>query len=174
VYILEERQAIVSVASMVAINAISAMNRIFSSFHPTVTVDIKYNAPSVPSLGIPSITGGTSGNAWSTLSAMMKNALSSIGANFQHGGIALKNMVANVGEGNRPEMIAPLSERALRPFASVIVSEMQNILNSRATTQAQGGTPVYVGTLIADKAGMRELERRRYKIALAESLRRGD
>ena len=34
-------------------------------------------------------------------------------------------------------------------------------------------TPIIVGTLIADKAGLRELERRGYAVKRSEILRRG-
>jgi len=163
-YILAELGHIRSAARTVALSAISAMNLEFVKFHPTVTVDVVYRTSSLPSIPTTTTRG-------------MYETYDEIGESYgglQYGGVALKETIARVGEGGKPEMVAPLSENALRPFASVIVSEMQNILNAGNIANAQSATPIYVGTLIADKKGIRELERRRYKVALEESLRRGD
>lgn len=55
---------------------------------------------------------------------------------------------------------------------------LERVLPAVATAQASadgtdGRTPIYVGTLIADDAGLRTLERKLYSIRQAESMRRG-
>ncbi len=55
---------------------------------------------------------------------------------------------------------------------------LERVLPAVATAQAgadgaDGRTPIYVGTLIADDAGLRTLERKLYSIRQAESMRRG-
>lgn len=53
---------------------------------------------------------------------------------------------------------------------------LERVLPAVATTQQttdEGRTPIYVGTLVADDAGLRTLERKLYTIRQAEAMRRG-
>lgn len=100
---------------------------------------------------------------------------------YATGGIVNREQVAHIAEGNKAEAIIPLeNESAMQPFVNAvtngIVAGLGPILaNSGAPS---GGTsselpPVYVGTLIADDRGLKELERRMRVIRVQEE-RRGN
>lgn len=98
------------------------------------------------------------------------------------GGIFNKEHVARFAEGNRMEAILPVENptamakvrRAI--FGGEPLEMIQDLLSAYPAPTIRGGTeptPVYVGALIADDRGLRELERRMYNIRLAEEQRRG-
>ncbi len=89
---------------------------------------------------------------------------------LEYGGIINKEQIVKVVERGVPEAVTPLTVEALRPWAKAIVAEMQ----MAGGYGEPAPTPVYVGTLIADDAGLRELERRQYVIREAEKARRGE
>jgi len=88
---------------------------------------------------------------------------------LEHGGIINREQIVKVVERGVPEAVTPLTVEALRPWAKAIVAEMQ----MAGGYGEPSPTPIYVGTLIADDAGLRELERRQYVIREAEKARRG-
>ena len=104
------------------------------------------------------------------------------------GGTFKKEHIARLNEGNKMETILPVENpSAMAKVRQAIFggepTEMLNklvndIISVQPSPIIYGGnqqpTPVYVGTLIADERGLRELERRLYDIRLAERHRRGE
>src|SRR5690606_41162462 len=96
--------------------------------------------------------------------------------------------IARFSEGNKMETILPVENpSAMAKVRQAIFGgepiEMFNklvndIISAQPSPIIYGGnqqpTPVYVGTLIADERGLRELERRLYDIRIAERHRRGE
>jgi SLT domain-containing protein len=90
------------------------------------------------------------------------------------GAIVDRNQLVNVGEGNRKEAIFPLTSEGLRPFAQILMSELGlGGTTIRANQNSQQLQPLYVGTLIADDRGLKELERKMQVIRMSENQRKG-
>ena len=99
------------------------------------------------------------------------------------GGIFNKEHIARFAEGNKAEAIIPLQNPgAMQPFVdavaggltqslSGILSAMQD--NNSGSSNDDGRQIMYVGTLIADDAGLKELDRRMRVITIQENQRRG-
>jgi SLT domain-containing protein len=91
------------------------------------------------------------------------------------GGIFNREHIARIAEGNKAEAIIPLeNQTAMKPFADAVANGVAAALlpvissmNNREQVQ-----PIYVGTLIADDRGLKELERRLQIIRLSENSRR--
>jgi tape measure domain-containing protein len=79
------------------------------------------------------------------------------------GAVVYKNQLVNVGEGSRPEMIAPLSESSLAPFANMIAGLIGRTNSSNQMSVASDYVLVPVNK--------RQLERELYVIRKQESLR---
>lgn len=104
-------------------------------------------------------------------------------AGHARGGVFNREHVARFAEGNKPEAIIPLqNDTAMQPFVDAVASGIQQSLSTtlaRIPTTTPGTsaedtkTPVYVGTLIADDRGLKELERRMRVIRIQEDQRRG-
>ena len=104
------------------------------------------------------------------------------------GGVFNKEHIAKLNEGNKIEAVLPVENpSAMAKVRQAIFGgepiEMFNklvndIISAQPSPIIYGGnqqpTPVYVGTLIADERGLRELERKLYDIRLAERHRRGE
>lgn len=80
---------------------------------------------------------------------------------FERGGIIRKDSIIRAGERNRPEAIIPLANgSAMQPFADAVANSL-----GRTVSMASGGTvsnqhiTLNAGVLIADRAGLKELER---------------
>lgn len=94
------------------------------------------------------------------------------------GGIFNREHIARFAENNKAEAIIPLeNNRAMQPFVDAvsngIISSLAPIV---ATVNAGGGNglpPMYVGTLVADERGLRELYKRFEVIQVQEDARRG-
>lgn len=92
------------------------------------------------------------------------------------GGIFDREHIARFAEGNKAEAIIPLENNsAMQPFVDAVST---GIVGSLAPVLAgnSGGNqlpPLYVGTLIADDRGIKELYRRFEVIQLQEDARRG-
>ena len=89
--------------------------------------------------------------------------------------------MARISEGNKAEAIIPLEDRAaMQPFVDAVSSGLaQDLGPVLANMQAQPAyasndstPPLYVGTLIADERGLKELERKMRIIQLKEDRRR--
>lgn len=95
------------------------------------------------------------------------------------GGIFTREHLAMVSEGNKAEAIIPLQDQsAMQPFVDAvsrgltetlapIMANMNNSNSGDANMQ-----PLYVGTLIADERGLKELERKMRIIQVKEDRRR--
>jgi tape measure domain-containing protein len=87
---------------------------------------------------------------------------------FASGGIITKDQLIRAGEGGRSEAIIPLNNgNAMDPFADAIAARIGG---------GGGGSDMptmYVGTLIADERGLKELERKMRVIRAQEDGRRG-
>jgi tape measure domain-containing protein len=93
------------------------------------------------------------------------------------GGIFNKEHVAWISEGDDPEAIIPLNNPgAMQPFvdavSSGVAAALLPVVASMEGRQNQM-QPLYVGTLVADERGLKELERKMEIIRIAETQRRG-
>lgn len=92
------------------------------------------------------------------------------------GGIFNREHWAQFAEGNKAEAIIPLENKtAMQPFVDAIseglTSSLAPIMLSAKGNQS-GLQPLYVGTLIADERGLKELERKMEIIRIKEDRRR--
>jgi tape measure domain-containing protein len=104
------------------------------------------------------------------------------------GGTFKKEHIARINEGNKMETILPIENPSAMAkvrqaiFGGEPIEMFNRLVNDIISMQPSpiiyGGnqqpTPVYVGTLIADERGLRELERKLYDIRIAERHRRGE
>lgn len=93
------------------------------------------------------------------------------------GGIFNREHIARFAEDNKAEAIIPLENAsAMQPFVDaisngIVASLAPMFAGGVASTQPQQMQPLYVGTLIADDRGLKELERRMEVIRLQEHKR---
>lgn len=93
------------------------------------------------------------------------------------GGIFNREHIARFAEGNKAEAVIPLENAsAMQPFVDaisngIVASLAPMFAGGVASTQPQQMQPLYVGTLIADDRGLKELERRMEVIRLQEHKR---
>jgi tape measure domain-containing protein len=91
-------------------------------------------------------------------------------AGFATGGIIGRDSIVRVGEKGKREAIIPLqNEAAMQPFADAVASGIQRSGLGGGSSQPT----LYVHTLIADRRGLAELERRLKVIRVGEELRGG-
>lgn len=94
------------------------------------------------------------------------------------GGVFNREHIARFAEGNKAEAIIPLENNtAMRPFVDAV---SDSVLSSLAPVIANGNSsnsnnlpPLYVGTLVADERGLRELYKKFEIIQVQENARRG-
>ena len=108
--------------------------------------------------------GGSGGNFKTSLSG------------HASGGVFNREHIARFAEGNKAEAIIPLEERtAMQPFvdavANGITQTLAPILANVNVSAQPAMQPLYVGTLIADERGLKELERRMQVIRVQENKR---
>ena len=94
------------------------------------------------------------------------------------GGIFNREHIARIAEGNKAEAIIPLeNEAAMKPFVDAvsngITSALMPLIANISVGQQSQLQPLYVGTLIADERGLKELSRKMEVIQLEERARRG-
>jgi len=94
------------------------------------------------------------------------------------GGIFNREHIARFAEGNKAEAIIPLeNEEAMRPFVDAVSNGLSSalipIIANMSGGQQSQLQPLYVGTLIADERGLKELSRKMDVIQLEEKARRG-
>lgn len=138
-----------------------------------------------------SAIGNWASSAFNTISNVINNAVnaaSRISSLPGHatGGIFTREHIARVSEGNKPEAIIPLQDAgAMQPFVDAVASGLAQYLGpvlanmqngSKQGTQPYNAAsealpPMYVGTLVADERGLRELERKMRIIRMSESNR---
>lgn len=107
----------------------------------------------------------------------------SVRTSNERGGLITRETLSRLGEHDRPEAVLPLTNRqAMTEVGSAIASHMAGSLAElvapliNTTPGTSGGSdlrPVYVGTLIADDQGLRELQRKLDIIEVQENGRRG-
>lgn len=107
--------------------------------------------------------------------------VSSMLAGHATGGIFNREHLAMVSEGNKAEAIIPLqNQTAMQPFVDAVSQGLTESLapilaNMNGNNNNSGGSnlqPLYVGTLIADERGLKELERKMKVIQVKEDRRR--
>lgn len=126
---------------------------------------------------------GTSVSSWWNGLWSNKRASVSLGSSafslggHATGGIFTKEHIARFAEGNKAEAVIPLENAsAMQPFVDAI---SRGILEGLAPTlsQSRGGgsdlPPIYVGTLIGDERGLKELYKKFQVIKVQEDARRG-
>lgn len=93
------------------------------------------------------------------------------------GGIFSREHIARFAEGNRAEAVIPLENAtAMQPFVDAI---SRGILEGLAPTMLQSGNsnqnlpPLYVGTLVADERGLKQLYKKFELIRVQENARKG-
>lgn len=94
------------------------------------------------------------------------------------GGVFNREHIARFAEGNRAEAIIPLENRnAMQPFVDAVsnglVSSLAPIVANINAGSSSNLPPLYVGTLIADDRGIKQLYDKFEVIRLQESDRRG-
>ena len=94
------------------------------------------------------------------------------------GGVFNREHVARFAEGNKAEAIIPLENAAaMQPFVDAvsdgIVGTLAPIVAQINANNANALPPMYVGTLIADERGLRQLYKKMEVIQMQESNRRG-
>ena len=92
------------------------------------------------------------------------------------GGIFNREHMANFAEGNKAEAIIPLeNDSAMQPFvdavAKGITTSLAPLLVSLIGGSSEELQPIYVGTLIADEQGLKELERKLKVVRVKEGKR---
>ena len=87
---------------------------------------------------------------------------------FANGGIVGADTIARIGEGGKKEAIIPLENSgAMNPFADAVANRLNSLSGGNQGSQQI----LYVGNLIADDRGLKELERRMRVIRLSENQR---
>jgi len=94
------------------------------------------------------------------------------------GGVFNREHIARFAEGNKAEAIIPLeNESAMKPFVDAVAngvsSALMPLIANISVGQQSQLQPLYVGTLIADERGLKELSRKLDIIQLEEKARRG-
>lgn len=100
--------------------------------------------------------------------------------NLRHatGGVFNREHIAHFAEGNKTEAIIPLeNDTAMRPFVDAVAdglyATLAPMMSNISGNNNQPTQILYVGNLIADDAGLRELNKRMKVINLQETARRG-
>lgn len=91
------------------------------------------------------------------------------------GGIFDREHVARIAERNRAEAIVPLDNTSkMQPFVDAVANGITaSLAPLLAMASGQQLPPVYVGTLIADDRGLKELNRKMQVIQIQEDRRKG-
>lgn len=130
------------------------------------------------------VSGSSSSSSSKKSSSVIKNWPDSLDAKMNSlinghavGGVFNREHIANFAEGNKAEAIIPLeTESAMQPFVDAVANGLTATLMPLVANISGGQSqlpPVYVGTLIADERGLRELERKMQVIRLQEQKRGG-
>lgn len=114
----------------------------------------------------------SSGNGW------VSYGVGRVSTAHATGGIFNREHIARFAEGNKAEAIIPLeNDRAMQPFVNAV---SQGIIEGLAPTLLQVGSgnnnslpPMYVGTLVADERGLKQLYKKFELIQVQENARKG-
>lgn len=118
------------------------------------------------------------GAVTSAATAIINKVTGSSKAGHATGGVFNREHVARFAEGNKAEAIIPLEEnRAMQPFVDAVANGLVGTLAPLVASGSGGSSnqlpPMYVGTLIADERGLKELYKRFEVIQIQENARRG-
>ena len=123
------------------------------------------------------------GSRVSSIVSSARSRLSSVLPGHATGGVFNKEHVARFAEGNRAEAVIPLQNKtAMQPFVDAVSDGLMQTLAPMFANGASSGStnneseslrPLYVGTLIADERGLKELNRKMQIIQIKEDGRRG-
>lgn len=113
-----------------------------------------------------------------TVSASVNTSSSYSMYGHASGGIFNREHIARFAEGNKAEAIIPLENNtAMQPFVNAVagglLQELAPVLAQGSAGYNQGMPPMYVGTLIADDNGIKELYKKFRIIQVQENARRG-
>lgn len=152
-------------------NALSAISSWASSFGRTIS-----NAISSASTALSNFASRAASAASSAASAA-----SSYLPGHATGGVFNREHVARFAEGNRAEAVIPLqNQSAMQPFVDAVSDGITQTLapllasnKGNAYGSDEALRPLYVGTLIADERGLKELNRRMQIIQIKEDGRKG-
>lgn len=120
-------------------------------------------------------------SAASSAMSVAGSKVSSMLAGHATGGVFNREHLAMISEGNKAEAIIPLqNQAAMQPFVDAVSHGLTESLapilaNMHSNNNNSGGSnlqPLYVGTLIADERGLKELERKMRVIQVKEDRRR--
>ena len=166
--------AMSSIGSFIS-NATSGLSSWASNMAGTISSFFS-SAASAASSGLSSAASAAS-SALSSAGSLISSKLSG----HASGGVFDREHVARISEGNKAEAIIPLEDKtAMQPFVDAVSSGLAQylgpVLANMQSQPAYAGAdnampPLYVGTLIADDRGLRELERKMQIIRLKETRR---
>ena len=121
---------------------------------------------------------GTSGTVTASVTTAAVGA-KGVKAGHAMGGVFNREHVARFSEGNKAEAIIPLeNDGAMQPFVTAVsnglTASLAPILASMNSNRGNEQLrPLYVGTLVADERGLKELNRKMQVIETQENFRRG-
>ena len=153
-----------------AIEKIKEFMQVSSSADSTPTSSSSSNSSSKSSSTKSSSTksSSTSGGKVTNSSSLLAHAT---------GGIFNREHIARFAEGNKAEAIIPLENNtAMQPFVDAISKGIMEGLAPtfvQSTSSSSNLPPLYVGTLIADDRGIKELYKRFEIIQVQENARKG-
>lgn len=133
--------------------------------------------------GLKTSISGWWDNLWSGKTGTVKDEgggiLGSLKIGHATGGVFNREHIARFAEGNKAEAIIPLEERsAMQPFVDAVAGGLLQSLAPAMVSGNSGGyssdlPPMYVGTLVADDRGLKELYKKFRVIQVQEDTRRG-
>jgi len=162
-------------ASRVATGCSNAMSKI-ASFISDATSRLSSWASSMASTisGVLSRAASAASSALSSAGSRVSSFLSG----HAEGGIFNREHLALLNEGNKAEAVIPLENAsAMQPFVDAVsnglTASLAPILANMGSSNSNSDSlqPLYVGTLIADDKGLKELERRMKIIRVSEDRR---
>ncbi len=165
-------------------NVITGFSSFGSNVYSTITGWINKAISSVQSLvdkaksAVASLKSVFSsvGSTTSKVTSAVKLGYTTLSAGHATGGVFNREHIASFAEGNKAEAIIPLENKtAMQPFVDAVANGLTATLAPlMATTNGTTDSSqiMYVGTLIADDQGLKELNRKMQVIQLAESARR--
>lgn len=157
-------------------NAMSMISSWASSFGSWISNTISSAASAVSSFvsSVGSRISSAVSSARSASSAGQPRVVGRIG--HAVGGVFNREHIARFAEGNKAEAIIPLENAsAMQPFVDAVSQGLTQTLAPMFATISSGDQnqlqPLYVGTLIADDSGLKELERKMRIIRIKEERR---
>lgn len=158
------------------VNAMSMISSWASNFGSWISNTIS-NAASAVSSFVSSV-GSRISNAVSSARSASNSGQPRVVGRIGHavGGVFNREHIARFAEGNKAEAIIPLENAsAMQPFVDAVSHGLTQTLAPMFATISGGDQnqlqPLYVGTLIADDSGLKELERKMRIIRIKEERR---